>query len=118
MSDKPDQNKMTELPEAADTLENARTLALHYQTVAADCGSKIIRLRTALKIIREFGGFGNGFHATVCDVMTKWMDAGMDGPIPWPDSPFFAAWADDHGISNVDGYIGYRLTATLVGRSQ
>ena len=56
---------MADLPQSADTLEDARTLALHYQKIAAEQGSKIVRLRIALKIIREFGGFGDGYHAGV-----------------------------------------------------
>jgi hypothetical protein len=103
----------TTLPQSADTLEDARTLALHYQSVAAQQGSKIIRLRTALKIIREFGGFGEGFHAGVMLTMTKWTDDGMDGPIPWPESVFFDTWAESQGMSNVDGFVGYRMTARM-----
>jgi hypothetical protein len=88
---------MSDLPQSADTLEDARTLALHYQSIAAEQGSKIIRLRIALQIIREFGGFGNGFHGGVTATMTKWMDNGMDGPVPWPESVFFDTWAASKG---------------------
>ena len=104
----------TDLPQSADTLEDARTLAIHYQSIAAKQGSKIMRLRIALKIIREFGGFGNSFHGGVMHTMTKWMDAGMDGPVPWPESVFFDTWATAQGMSNVDGFVGYRLTVNLV----
>ena len=104
----------SDLPQSADTLEDARTLALHYQAVAAEAGSRIMRLRIAMKIIREFGGFGNGFHAGVMMTMTRWMDAGMDGPVPWPESVFFDTWATAQGMSNVDGFVGYRLTVNLV----
>lgn len=103
----------TTLPQSADTLEDARALALHYQSVAADQGSKIMRLRIALKIIREFGGFGQGFHGGVMLTMTKWMDDGMDGPVPWPESVFFDTWAAAHGMSNVGGFVGFRLTLKL-----
>jgi len=104
----------SDLPQSAETLEDARTLALHYQAVAAEAGSRIMRLRIAMKIVREFGGFGNGFHAGVMHAMTKWMDAGMDGPVPWPESVFFDTWAAAQGMSNVDGFVGYRLTAKMV----
>lgn len=107
-------DKTTRLPQSADTLEDARTLALHYQSVAAEQGSKIMRLRVALQIIREFGGFGDGFHAGVCAVMTKWMDDGMDGPVPWPESVFFDTWAANKGMSNIDGFVAYRLTMRMV----
>lgn len=107
-------DKTTKLPQSADTLEDARTLALHYQSIAAKQGSKIMRLRIALQIIREFGGFGNGFHGGVMATMTKWMDDGMDGPVPWPESVFFDTWATTKGMSNVDGFVGYRLTMRIV----
>ncbi|MDR3533969.1 MAG: hypothetical protein P4L90_25815 [Rhodopila sp.] len=102
------------LPESADTLEDARTLALHYQSVAAQQGSKIMRLRIALQIIREFGGFGQGVHGGVMSTMAKWMDDGMDGPVTWPESVFFDTWAKSQGMSNVDGSVGCRLTAKLM----
>jgi hypothetical protein len=105
--------KPTALPESADTLEDAKTLALHYQSIASQQGSKIMRLRIALKIIREFGGFGQGFHGGVMATMCEWMDAGMDGPVPWPESVFFDTWAKGQGMSKVDGFVGYRMTAKL-----
>jgi hypothetical protein len=100
-------------PRSADTLEDARTLALHYQSIAAQQGNKIMRLRTALLILREFGGLGHGYHGGVMAVISRWLDGGMDGPILWPDSPFFASWATDQGMSNVDGAVGYRLKFKL-----
>lgn len=106
-------DETTKLPESADTLEDARTLALHYQSIAAQQGSKIMRLRIALQIIREFGGFGQGFHGGVMATMAEWMDDGMDGPLPWPESVFFDTWAKSQGMSNVDECVGYRLTVKL-----
>jgi hypothetical protein len=89
---------------------------IHYQRAAARAGTQVIRLRIALKIIREFGGFGQGYHAGVMHTMTKWMDEGMDSPVPWPDSSvFFDTWARSQGMSNIDGHVGYRLTMRLVG---
>jgi hypothetical protein len=73
----------------------------------------VIRLRIALKIIREFGGFGHGYHAGVMHSMTQWMDAGMEGPVPWPESVFFDTWAASQGLTNIDGHVGYRLTMKL-----
>ena len=104
---------MADLPQSADTLEDARTLALHYQKIAAKQGSKIMRLRIALKIIREFGGFGDGYHAGVMLTMREWMDSGMDSPVPWPESAFFDTWAAAQGLSNVDGFVGYRLIVAV-----
>lgn len=101
------------LPQSADTLDDARRLALHYQSIAAVQGGKLLRLNVALKIIREFG-MDRGWHSGVMLTIKRWMDDGMDKPIPWPESVFFDEWAETQGMSNIDGHIGYRLTATLV----
>jgi hypothetical protein len=104
---------MNNLPESADTLDDARTLALHYQSIAAQQGSKIMRLRIALQIIREFG-MDISFHGGVMFTVREWIDAGMEGPVPWPESVFFDTWAKSQGMSKVDGAVGYRLTATML----
>ena len=106
-------NAMADLPQSADTLEDARTLALHYQKIAAEQGSKIMRIRIALKIIRKFGDISNGYHAGVMLIMHEWMDSGMDSPVPWPESAFFDTWAAAQGMSNVDGFVGYRLIVAV-----
>ena len=102
------------LPQDADTLENARTLATHYQTVAAQQGTQIIRLRIALKILREFGGIGEGFHGGVMATIKPWLDGDMKEPVPYPESVFFDTWAKRQGLSNIDGHVGYRLTMQMV----
>lgn len=33
----------------------------------------------------------------------------MNGPIPWPDNPFFTEWATENGFSNVGGFVGFRF---------
>jgi hypothetical protein len=33
----------------------------------------------------------------------------MNGPIPFPDNPFFREWAEKNGFSNVAGFVGLRL---------
>lgn len=70
-----------------------------------------MRLRIALQIIREFG-MDIGFHEGVMFTVREWIDAGMEGPVPWPESVFFDTWAKSQGMSKVDGAVGYRLTAT------
>jgi hypothetical protein len=101
------------MSEHSDELETARDLARHYQGVAAEQGNKIIRLRTALLILREFGGFGRFYHPVVTNIMRDWLEGSMDGPVPWPESQFFEAWAKTQGMSNVDGFVGYRFSAKL-----
>jgi len=104
---------MNDLPESADTLEDARTLALHYQKCAAECGSKSMRYVWALMILREWA-LGQNYDARALITVRDWIDSGMNGPIPWPGGLFFAEWATERGLSNVDGYVGMRLTAKLV----
>ena len=108
----------TDLPQSADTLEDARALALHYQSVAASQGTACLRYRLALMILREFSGLGEGYHAGVTLTIKAWIDAGMDQPIPWPQSVFFDSWARTKGLSNVDGCVGYRMTMKMPVRSQ
>ena len=106
--------KTTPLPASADTLEDARTLALHYQQAAATAGQRAMRMRFALLMLREFGGLGNGMHGGVMNTVRAWIDEGMTEPLPWPESPFFDDWAAKQGWSNVDGCVGFRLKMELV----
>lgn len=79
------------------------------RAVAADQGSRLIRMRLALMIAREHGLKNRCWDGSVAVAITDWIDAGDAGkPIPWIDSPFFEQWAADNGISNVDGAVGYR----------
>lgn len=72
-----------------------------------------IRMHIALKVLRAWNSGTAGFSGDVVYTVNKWIDDGMKGPVPWPDSPFFAEWAEKNGLSNVDGYIGYRMTVQL-----
>jgi hypothetical protein len=105
----------TKLPANGDTLENARTLALHYQDAAAKCGQCAMRMRFALLMLREFGGMGNGWHGNVAYTVLEWIDEGMAEPLPWPGGAAFEKWAAERGWSNVDGCVGFRLTMKLEG---
>ena len=48
-------------------------------------------------------------------VIHRWIDAGMAGPVPWPDDPAFGRWAARQGFSNVRGHIGDHGLAGLSG---
>lgn len=106
---------MSDIPQSADTLEDARTLALHYQTIAAKQGGRLMRMHIALKIIREFG-MDLDFHADIMADIREWIDRGMNEPIPWPNSAFFELWAKGQGMSNINGSVGYRVTAKMIDR--
>lgn len=72
-----------------------------------------LRMYIALRVLRAWNSGTMGFDSITVRTVNDWIDAGMKGPIPWPESPFFGLWAAAHGYSNVDGYIGFRLKATL-----
>jgi hypothetical protein len=67
----------------------------------------------ALKLLRAWNNGAAGYSADVVLTVNRWIDGGMKGPIPWPDSPFFAEWAAAAGFSNVKGHVGFILRATL-----
>lgn len=73
-----------------------------------------IRMWIALSILRAWNSGTEGFDGIVVKRVNDWIDAGMQGPIPWPESPFFAEWAEQHGLSNVRGNIGFKFEATLI----
>lgn len=62
----------------------------------------------ALKILRAWNSGTAGFDGQVVVTLNKWIDAGMSGPIPFPDNPFFREWAEATDLSNVDGFVGIR----------
>lgn len=86
---------------------------LDYQKIAAEQGTIIIRLRLALQVARAWGVNSEGFHADVAFEIAKWIDGGMKEPLPYFASPFFDSWAKQHGLSNCNGKLGYRLTAKI-----
>lgn len=72
-----------------------------------------LRMYIALKMLRAWGG-----TRVVDAAVNKWIDAGMQGPIPFPDSAFFAHWAKDNGYSNIDGYVGFRCVVQLTSGAE
>ncbi len=82
--------------------------------IAAHQGTRLLRLRLALQILRTWSG-GEPRSAAVAAVVHRWIDAGMDGPVPWPDDPAFGRWAARRGIGNVGGHVGYvSVTGSVV----
>lgn len=70
-----------------------------------------LRMHMALKMMRAWNNGTEGYSADVVMTVNKWIDGGMNGPIPYPASPFFDQWARKNGYSNVDGYVGFVLLA-------
>lgn len=84
---------------------------LKERDTAGKQGTTIIRMRFALLMLREWNG--KSFSAIVAKTVHDWIDGGMNGPVPWPDDPFFAEWATERGWSNVDGSVGFRATVKV-----
>lgn len=72
-----------------------------------------LRMHIALKILRAWNSGTAGYDGEVVVTVNKWSDEGMNGPIPFPNSPFFAEWAEDNGYSKVGEYVGFKFTAFL-----
>ncbi len=85
-----------------------------YRNVAAAQGTIIIRLRLALEIARAWGLNGKeGYSALIAFDIGKWIDSGMEEPIPYFEGSTFKRWATDKGLSNIGGKLGYRLVAKM-----
>jgi len=77
-----------------------------------------LRTYIALRVLRAWNSGPEGFDALVVVTINDWFDAGRNGPIPWPDSPFFAQWADRVGFSKVGEYIGFKFDAEVAERAK
>ena len=77
-----------------------------------------LRMYIALQALRAWNSGTEGFEALTVSTINQWLDDGMKGPIPWPDSPFFAEWAEKRGYANVGGNIGFRFTAELTAAAR
>ena len=84
-----------------------------YREIAAEQGTKLIRQDIALRMVSAFCDIGHGYNSTVAGVLEAWIDGGMDGGVPYPECPFFKQWADQQGLSNCDGFVGYILTMDI-----
>ena len=78
-----------------------------WREIAAEQGARILRFRTALLILRAFGASAHNRSPAVVATVNRWIDAGMSGPVPWPDDPAFRMWAARNGFGNVAGNVDY-----------
>lgn len=71
-----------------------------------------LRTYIALKILRAWhpGGSAGCVDARVVIAIDRWFDGGRKGPVPWPESPFFAEWAERQGLQNVGVPVEQLLT--------
>lgn len=72
-----------------------------------------LRMHIALRILHAFNYGTAGFSAVVTGTINDWLQAGMNGPVPWPDSPFFADWAEQNGYSKIGKYVGFKFQAQI-----
>jgi hypothetical protein len=87
------------------------------ESLIAACGDDHanvpLRMHIALKIMRAWNSGTAGFDGGVVMTINHWIDGGMKGPVPWPDSPFFAAWATGAGFAKVGDYVGFSFQAEM-----
>jgi hypothetical protein len=67
----------------------------------------------ALRVLRAWNNGTAGFSGLAVKTINDWIDGKMEGPIPWPDDPFFAEWAETNGFSKVGAHLGFRFKAVL-----
>lgn len=86
-----------------------------WREIAVHQGVRMRRQQVALQILRCWNSRGPQ-AAAIAAAVHRWIDAGMVGPVPWPDDPAFGRWAARKGFSNVRGHIGDPLPAIPSGR--
>ena len=91
--------------------ESLAQIAVRYQSVAQEQGTSLIRMRFALMMLRAWNSGTAGYDAEVVLTVNQWIDGGMQGPIPYPRSPFFREWAEKQGWTEVRGFVGMTFTA-------
>lgn len=102
--------KTNDLPSRGDLL---RAL-IRYRDIAADQGTKIFRLRTALLLVAEF--LCTDTPLEIACIIADWVEDGMDNdkPIRWPTDPLVDRWLRQNGYNPVGGYIGMTATAEII----
>jgi len=104
-------------PSALRAAEEARA-ALSPDAGAATDTNTPLRMHIALRVLRAWNNGTYGFSADVVITINDWIDGGMKGPVPWPDNPFFAEWAEKVGYAKVGQYIGFRFEAVITKRTE
>jgi hypothetical protein len=72
--------------------------------------NRIEDLEVALLIIRAWG-LGGNYNAHAIVTVRDWVDAGMNGAVPWPGGAFFEEWAGENQLLNVGGFVKFSATA-------
>ena len=97
-----------------DRIEEARGLLLKSEGADSSGDPNTpLRMYIALKMLRAWNSGTAGFDGDVVATVNGWIDGGMNGPVPFPKSPFFADWASKNGLSNINGNVGFLLRGEL-----
>lgn len=89
--------------------------ALKYLALASgdDHPNVPLRMHIALRILQSFNYGEAGFSAVILGTVNDWIKSGMNGPVPWPESPFFAEWAEKNGYAKIGLYVGFKFQVQL-----
>lgn len=87
-----------------------------WRRVAADQRARLMRFRVALLILRAWGSAGEQ-QGGVTAVIHRWIDGGMEGPVPWPDDTAFGRWAARNGLGRDNGHISHWFAAEPASRT-
>lgn len=81
-------------------------------SVDEESGDALLQFRmyVALKMLRAWNSGTEGYEPLTVFTVNEWIDRGMQGSIPWPNSPFFAEWAEKNGLSKIGESVGYKLS--------
>lgn len=105
----------------AKSLEDASYLlrcreALKYMALASsdEHPNVPLRMHIALRILQSFNHGEAGFNAVIVGTVNDWIEGGMHGPVPWPNSPFFDEWAERNGYARIGRYVGFKFQAQAI----
>lgn len=82
------------------------TVERDWREIATDQGNRLLCLRVALHVLRAWGSVSEVRSPGVTGVIHRWIDAGMEGPVPWPDDAGFGPWAARNGLCRIGDHIG------------
>lgn len=86
------------------------------QERAAQQGSRIFRLITAMRLAAAWGIRTQGYHGEIAVMLRDWVKRREFDPLPWPSSPTVDTWLRQRGFVPVDdGRIGFKAVEEETG---
>ena len=77
-----------------------------WRAIANEQGDRLLYMLVALHVLRAWGNVTDPRSPGVASAIHRWIDTGMQGPVPWPDDPGFGPWAARNGLRRVGDHIG------------